>query len=126
MLRVTSVAIQGESCVLRVTKAMNLMRGEERDADAKTGKGGRLGLRRTEVERVLKEGGLLSVSDILLCKIRYLTHGTAIGCGDFLQIVMEENRQRFSPNRTRAGRAMKGADWGELQVLRGLQSDVFG
>ena len=100
--------------------------GEGHSADAKTGKAGRLGMTRREVEKVLESGGELSVSEILRCRIRYLTHGVAIGGADFLQQVMGENRERFGANRATAGRRMKGADWGGLQVLRGLQKDVFG
>lgn len=100
--------------------------GEERHADAKTGKTGRLGMTRKEVEEVLERGGELGVAEILLCKVRYLTDGAAIGSGEFLQQVLEENRERFSKNRIKAGRSMRGSNWGGLQVLRGLQRDVFG
>ena len=100
--------------------------GEERDVDAKTGRGRRHGMARAEVERELERGGQLSVSEVLRCRVRYLTHGGAIGGGKFLQEVMQGNRERFSAGRTRAGQKMKGSDWGGLQVLRGLQRDVFG
>ena len=100
--------------------------GEKRDADAKSGRGGRLGMSREDVEKVLQRGGELSVSEILRCRVRYMTHGVAIGGGEFLQKVMEENRGRFGGNRTRAGCRMRGADWGSLRVLRGLQRDLFG
>jgi REP element-mobilizing transposase RayT len=100
--------------------------GEERDADAKTGKCGRRGMTRAEVEAVLERGGELRVSEILLCRVRYLTHGAAIGSGEFLQQVLEENRERFSVKRTSAGRRMRGSDWGGLQVLRGLGRNVLG
>ena len=101
-------------------------RGEERHADAKTGKTGRLGMSRQEVEKVLERGGELSVGEILLCKVRYLSEGGAIGSTEFLQQVFEENRERFSENRTTGGRRMRGSDWGGLQALRGLHKRVFG
>lgn len=100
--------------------------GEARDADAKTGSGGRLGMSREQVEAELARGGNLSVSKILLCKVRYFTDGAAIGSSEFLQQVFEENRQRFGKKRSSAGREMRGSDWGGLQVLRALQTDVFG
>jgi hypothetical protein len=81
---------------------------------------------REEVEQVLENGGELTVSQILRCRVRYLTHGAAIGGGEFLQQVMEENRERFGKHRTSAGCSMRGSDWGGLQVLRGLQRDLFG
>ena len=100
--------------------------GEERYADANTGKGARPGMTRDEVEQVLNRGGELSVSEILHCRVRYLTDGAAIGGADFLQEIFDENRHRFGEKRTTAGRRMAGSDWGGLQVLRGLQKDVFG
>lgn len=99
--------------------------GEERLADAKTGKTGRLGMTRDEVEQVLKRGGELSVADILQCRVRYLTDGAAIGSAQFLQEIFEENRRRFGEKRTTAGKRMDGSNWGGLQVLRGLQKNVF-
>ncbi len=100
--------------------------GEKRDADAMTGKAGRLGMTRRKVAEVLANDGELSLCEVLRCRVRYLTHGMAIGGEEFLQQVMEENRQHFSANRTTAGQRMKGSDWGGLQVLRGLQRDLFG
>jgi len=100
--------------------------GEERHADKQTGTSGRLGMTQREVEKVLENGGKLCVTDILRCKVRYLTAGAAIGSGDFLQEIFEENRERFGKNRTLAGRSMRGSDWGGLKVLRGLQRDLFG
>ena len=100
--------------------------GEERQADARTGQSGRRGMPREKVDEVLERGGELSVAEILLCRVRYLTDGAAIGGGEFLQEVFEENRERFSKNRSIAGKCMRGSDWGGLQVLRGLQRDVFG
>jgi putative transposase len=100
--------------------------GERRDADAKTGAPGRLGMNREDVEAVLESGGELSVSEILRCKVRYLSEGAAIGSGEFLERVFEENRERFGRGRRVAGKAMRGSDWGGLQVLRGLRRNLFG
>ena len=99
--------------------------GEERLADEKTGRVARRGLSREEVEAVLERGGELRVAEILLCKVRYLCDGGAIGSAEFIRQVFEENRQSFGPNRSTAGRRMRGSDWGGLQVLRGLQRNVF-
>jgi putative transposase len=100
--------------------------GEQRDADEKTGAAERLGMSREEVEAVLERGGELSVSEILRCKVRYLSEGAAIGSGEFLERVFEENRERFGRGRREAGKTMRGSDWGGLQVLRGLRLNLFG
>lgn len=95
--------------------------GERRDADAKTGAQARMGMSRAQVDAVLERGGELSVAEILLCRVSYFTRATAIGRGEFLQQVFDENRERFSRNRSSAGRPMRGADWGGLRVLSGLR-----
>jgi REP element-mobilizing transposase RayT len=100
--------------------------GEERDPDDRSGKAGRLGMTREEVAKVLERGGELSVGEILLCRVRYLTDGAAIGGAEFLRQVFEENRQRFGEKRSTAGRRMRGCDWGGLQVLRGFGKNPFG
>ena len=100
--------------------------GEERDADERSGRGGRTGMAREEAEKVLQCGGKLGVAEILRCRVRYLTDGAAVGGAEFLQQVFEENRQRFGKTRSRAGRQMSGSDWGGLQVLRGVRKNVFG
>jgi len=38
----------------------------------------------------------------------------------------QERRRRFGEKRTTGARRMRGADWGELRVLRDLQKDVIG
>ena len=100
--------------------------GEQRDADDRTGSKSRPGLSQSEVAEVLERGGELSVSEVLLCKVRYLTDGAAIGGADFLQEVFEANRDRFGEHRSTGGRKMSGSDWGGLQVLRQLRRSVFG
>ncbi len=100
--------------------------GEKRDANTRTGAPGRLGMRRKNVEAELERGGELNLSEILLCRVRYLTEGMAIGGSEFLETVFGENRDRFGKNRTTAGKSMRGTDWRGLQVLRGLAENVFG
>jgi REP element-mobilizing transposase RayT len=100
--------------------------GERRDLDEQTGAPGRLGMSREEVEVVLSRGGEMSLSEILRCKVRYFTGGIAVGSAQFLESVFEEHRERFGRNRTIAGKAMRGADWGGLKVLRNLRCGVSG
>ena len=99
--------------------------GERRNANEQTGAKGRRGIRREVVEAELARGGELSVSEILRCKVRYLTEGVAIGGSEFLQQVFDENRERFGAKRSTAGKAMRGSNWGGLQVLRSLRCKVF-
>jgi len=100
--------------------------GERRDADPQTGTSKRPGMTRQDAQAVLDRGGSLKMNEILLCRVRYLTDGMAIGGSEFLATVFEENRERFSKKRTTAGKPMRGADWRGLQVLRGLAVNLFG
>jgi len=100
--------------------------GERRDPNELIGTKGRQGVSREVVEAELARGGELSVSEILRCKVRYFTDGSALGSSNFLREVFEQNRDRFSEKRSTAGKTMRGSDWGGLQVLRGLRRKVFG
>ncbi len=100
--------------------------GEERQDDVNSGKPGRIGMSRAEVIKVIENGGELELSEILRCRVRYLTDGVAVGSSEFLQEIFEENRGRFSEARQTAGRTMKGSSWNGLQTLRGLRRQVFG
>ena len=99
--------------------------GEERHADAISGRPGRVGMSRRATVRTLESGGELSVSEILRCRIRYLTEGGAIGGSEFLRSVFEENRERFGNRRTSAGRRMQGSEWNGLQALKNLRQNIF-
>jgi len=100
--------------------------GEERDPDSLRSADGCNGMSRAQVQAELDRGGKLEVSEILRCRVRYLTDGAAIGSRAFLDQIFEENRGQFGKNRRRSGKAMRGSDWNGLQVLRDLQRQPFG
>jgi len=100
--------------------------GQQRHAMSGSGATDRQGMSRDDVRAEIERGGELSLSEILLCRVRYLSDGMAIGSDDFLKAVFEENRDRFGKNRTNAGKTMRGADWQGLKVLRGLAKNVIG
>ncbi len=102
--------------------------GQQRDADAATGTTARIGLERSALEAELKRGGKLSVAEVLRCRVRYFCDGTVFGSAEYVQQVFEESSALQSTNSRRksAARQMKGAEWGELRVLRDLQQNLFG
>ena len=102
------------------------LHGEARDADEITGKPGRVGISRNAVEAELKRGGRLSLPEVLRCKVRYFVDGAVFGSEAFVDEVFEEQRDRFGVKRECGARRMRGADWGELRVLRDLQRAVLG
>ncbi len=107
-------------------REMLYLHGEEMPADEITGKPGRAGISRDAVEAELKRGGRLSLPEVLRCKVRYFVDGAVFGDEAFVEEVFEEQRDRFGPNRKCGARKMRGAEWGELRVLRDLQKAVMG
>jgi putative transposase len=81
----------------------------------------------SEVQRVLVEGGRLSLASILRCRIRYFTDGGVLGSRAFV------DEQIAAYRRKTGGRALSGSyllpactEWGELAALRGLRRRAIG
>ena len=67
-------------------------------------------------------------SDHLRHRVRYFCDGAVLGTAQFVDGVFAREqalRKRFGEKRTTGARRMRGADWGELRVLRDLQKDVI-
>jgi len=77
--------------------------------------------------RVLEtEGGVLPKGAVLRCRVRYFTDGAVLGSREFVEGfvgVWQLQRDRKRPPKANP---MRGADWGDLAVIRGLRRDVFG
>jgi putative transposase len=79
-----------------------------------------------DVVRVLEqENAILPKAQVLRCRVRYFTDGAIFGTKDFVEgflgaVQMEKGRKR--PPKVHA---LKGADWGDLAVIKGLRSKVF-
>ena len=99
--------------------------GEVRQADEWTGKRAKRGFDREKVEAEIARGGRLSRVEALRCRVRYFCDGAVFGTAEFVNRVFEENRGQFSAGRKSGARKMRGADWGELRVLRDLQKEVI-
>jgi putative transposase len=103
--------------------------GQEVAADLDRGRGGRLGFSEAEVEAVRESGGKIPLREVLRRRVRYFCDGAVLGSAEFVEEVFEREqrlRRRFGEKRKSGARRMRGADWGELRVLRDLQKDVFG
>ena len=102
--------------------------GREVTADPQLGQAGRRGFAEAEVDAVLTKGGSMPLPSALRHRVRYFCDGAVLGTTEFVNTVFEREqamRRRFGEKRTTGARRMRGADWGELRVLRDLQKDVM-
>lgn len=94
--------------------------GEEKRA-AYGGQVVRPGIETEKVDRVIEDGGKLTLQQALRCRVRYFTDGMAVGGKAFVDTVFERNRRFFGPKRKNGARRMRFAEWGELRVARALR-----
>jgi putative transposase len=101
--------------------------GVEIHGDELTGEGARRGIAREEVDRVVEGRAPMSKPEILRRKVRYFTDGAVLGSTAFLEQVFQrlQTQNRIGRKRRSGARRMRGADWGELRVLRDLRERAF-
>jgi len=101
--------------------------GEEVHGDEATGVAGRTGFPEEAVEKVVKSAGALPIAAVLTHRVRYLCEGIALGTEEFVEEVLarERERGRIRTKQEQVPRQMRGADWGELRVLRALRREVI-
>ncbi|MFK5920531.1 MAG: transposase [Verrucomicrobiota bacterium] len=102
-------------------------KGEEVEADVTVdgynkAKGG---FSREKIKEVLELGGRLPVAEVLRCRVRYFTDGAVLGSQRYVDEFFESKRDQFGARRKDGGRKMRGAQWGDLRVLRDLKADVI-
>jgi REP element-mobilizing transposase RayT len=101
--------------------------GREVKGDPQLGQAGRRGFSEAEVDTVVAQGGEMPLPAALRHRVRYFCDGAVLGTATFVNAVFEREqamRKRFGEKRTTGARRMRGADWGELRVLRDLQKGV--
>jgi hypothetical protein len=103
------------------------VKGQEVEAD-ETVEGynkGKGGFSQEEIAEVLEAGGRLPVAVALRCRVRYFSDGAVLGSQRFVDECFEDKRAQFGGKRKDGGRRMRGAQWGDLRVLRDLRRDVI-
>ena len=103
--------------------------GQEVAGDPDLGQDDRRGMSAEVVEAVVGQGGAMPLREALRRRVRYFCDGAVLGGAEFVEAVFEREqalRKRFGEKRTSGARRMRGADWGDLRVLRDLQKDVMG
>lgn len=83
-------------------------------------------MNRKQVTKVLEnDDGLLPKAAVLRCRVRYFTDGAILGSAEyvrsFVDIVQRSQKRKRLPD----ANALRGAEWGDLTVIRGLRKQVF-
>jgi len=99
--------------------------GEQRPGDGRTGAGARAGIPSNHVEQVIeKQRGQLPLHQLLRSRVRYFTHGAAIGSSSFVEGIFNRHPEHFASTRKTGARKMRGGKWGGLSTLRDLRNNV--
>jgi hypothetical protein len=86
----------------------------------------KLGFNRKVVDKVLDEGGELSIMQLLNCKVRYFSDGVVIGSRGFVERMLDEYSNQFSSLRRKRGASkMKYGEWGGLCTAGELRTTVI-
>ncbi len=101
--------------------------GVERPGEEVTGEGGRRGIAAVEVEQVVAGNRRMTLPEVLHRKVRYFTDGVVLGSAAFVEEAFGrlQEQGRISGKRRTGARKMRGADFGELRVLRDLRVRVI-
>ncbi len=83
--------------------------------------------KRNQALKVLeKEDGCLPKATILRCRVRYFTDGAIFGSKEFVHGFARAWQMEKGRKHPPKVNALRGADWGDLSVIKGLKRQVFG
>lgn len=102
--------------------------GVELEGSPEAGGKARKGISPDLVEKVTEGKAALTLPEVLRLKVRYFCDGAVLGSAAFVEgtFAMLQAEGRIGPKRQSGARRLRGADWGELRVLRDLQVRVIG
>ncbi|NJL19208.1 MAG: transposase [Bdellovibrionaceae bacterium] len=81
---------------------------------------------RAAAVQMMESGQQLPLSDALRCRVRYFTDGALLGSKEFISGWLSAHKDRLRPRLSTHSKPLRGADWGDLVVYRGLRRRVFG
>ena len=104
--------------------------GREVKGDPDAGVSSRRGFDEAAVEKEADRSGKMTIPEVLRHRVRYFSDGVVLGSEGYVDEVFARDRarsggSRYGPKRETGARRMRGAQWGELRVLRDLQQDVI-
>ena len=72
------------------------------------------------------EQGQLPKAVVLRCRVRYFTDGAILGSAEFVRGFTDSWQRERGRKHPPKDQLLRGADWGDLQVIQGLRRQVFG
>ena len=87
---------------------------------------GRRMTREQAVEVMEAQGGELPLAVLLRCRVRYFTDGAILGSAEFVRGFVAAWQAEHARKRPPKVNLLEGGSWGDLSVIRGLRSKVFG
>jgi len=124
-LRVVWAAYAGGEARKR-TDAEEALRCHRSYLFAKGAEGAAEADRKAMLKVLEKEGGVLPKGAVLRCRVRYFTDGAVLGSAEFVRGYTEAWQAERGRKRPPKVNPLKGSDWGDLAVIRGLRRRVFG
>ncbi|MFP4069613.1 MAG: hypothetical protein ACLFVC_05465, partial [Opitutales bacterium] len=74
-----------------------------------------------KVAQVVENGGKVPLSEVLRLRVRYFSHGTALGSKAFLEGLGARWKERHGIEHRRNAHRMRHGEWGGLRSYRDLQ-----
>ena len=127
--RVT-LAIRGISSTKNSVSTPSPAQGESKSKRYKN----RHGFSREEIEKIIAEGGKLSLSEMLRCRVRYFTDGAVLGSKEFVNEYFQRLKEKAQSaddyqgqyeKRETGARKMRGVKLENLHTMRDLRKDAF-
>ena len=87
---------------------------------------GKVITREQAVKVMEKQQGELPMCVMLRCRVRYFTDGAILGSAEFVRGFTGAWQREHARKHPPKVNALKGAHWGDVSVLQGLRSKVFG
>ena len=99
--------------------------GLEVVAEPEKGIQARKGMTHEDLEAVERLKGKMPRAQSLSCRVRYFSDGAVLAGAEFVEKIFNHNRGHFGEKRKTGARKMRGAEWGDLCVIRDLRREVI-
>jgi len=88
---------------------------------------GKASITPAQLAKVMEAGGSLPMTDVLRCRVRYLTDGAVLGSKAFVAEQLARYRRQTGQRKRISLRELPPVtEWGDMVTLRGARKNVFG